>query len=428
MPSERTAAPATVVAVATLGMILAAPPPSTAVSRVRLGVVSSGFREPILATSPRGDRRIFVVEKAGRVRLVLRRRVLPRPFLDIHRHVGSEGAERGMLGMAFHPGFRRNRRVFVSYTDRRGWVRVAEFRADGNRPKKGSVRQVMAVRHPGRIHNGGHLAFGPDGYLYVSVGDAGPAGDPRGHAQSLRTRLGKILRVDVDRLPSTGRRRYVIPRANPFVNRPGARPEIFHWGLRNPWRFSFDRERGDLWIGDVGQNLLEEIDFARAGTAGVNFGWNRFEGRRPFRPRRRADLARVRMAAPVSQYLHGDNGCSVIGGHVYRGRAVSALSGRYVFGDYCSGKVWMMAAGPRPGRRIEITGWLGRRLGGLTSFGEDGRGELLAIAGTAVYRFVPVAAAARARGAHSMVTAPAGGAGAPAASVSLPLGLGSSPP
>jgi glucose/arabinose dehydrogenase len=356
---------------------------------VRLGLVSSGFQEPILATSPRGDRRVFVVEKAGVVRIVVRRRVLRRPFLDLRRHVGSKGAERGMLGLAFHPRFRQNRRLFVSYTDHRGSVRVAEFRAAGNRPRKGSARQVMAVPHPGRIHNGGDLAFGPDGYLYVSVGDAGPAGDPRGNAQSLRTRLGKILRIDVDRLPSKGPRRYVIPRTNPFVGYPGARPEIYHRGLRNPWRFSFDRVSGDLWIGDVGQNLLEEIDFLPAGApGGANFGWNLLEGRRTFRPRKRRDLARARMVAPVTQYLHGTNGCSVIGGYVYRGTAVAALVGRYVFGDYCSGRVWMMTAGPHPGRRIEITGWLGRRLSALTSFGEDGRGELLAAAGSSVYRFV----------------------------------------
>jgi len=419
-PAVRVAAPTAVVALAALGMVLIAPTPAAAASRVRLGAVSRGFDAPILATSPRGDRRIFVVEKAGRVRIVLRRHVLPQPFLDIHRHVGSRGTERGMLGLAFHPRFRRNGRVFVSYTDHRGWVRVAEFRADGNRPKRGSARQVMAVRHPGRIHNGGHLAFGPDGYLYVSVGDAGPAGDPRGHAQSLRTRLGKILRVDVDRLPSKGRRRYVIPRTNPFADRPAARREIYHWGLRNPWRFSFDRTRGDLWIGDVGQNMLEEIDFTPAGVSGVNFGWNRFEGRRPFRPRRTTDLVRSRMAVPVTQYLHGDNGCSVIGGYVYRGRRVSVLSGRYVFGDYCSGRVWMLAAGPRPGRRIEITGWLGRRLSGLTPFGEDGRGELLAVAGTAVYRFVPAAPETRVKVEHAGTS--------PAALIAPPPGLGSSRP
>jgi glucose/arabinose dehydrogenase len=371
--------------IATVVAAFVLPAPAVAASGVRLGLVSDGFRDAVAATSPQGDRRVFVVEKAGLVRIVLRRRLLRRPFLDIGRHVGAGGTERGMLGLAFHPRFARNKRLFVSYTDRRGWVRVAEFRANGNRPKKGSARQVMAVPHPGRIHNGGHLAFGPDGYLYVSVGDAGPAGDPRNHAQRLNTRLGKLLRIDVDRLPSKGRRRYVIPADNPFVGRPGARREIYHWGLRNPWRFSFDRKTGDLWIGDVGQNLLEEIDFLPAGSpAGANFGWNRFEGRRPFRPRRSKDLARERMIVPVTQYLHGDDGCSVIGGYVYRGKSVPVLAGRYLFGDYCSGKIWTMTAG----RRVEITGWIGGRLRGMASFGEDGRGELLVVTPERVLRFV----------------------------------------
>lgn len=386
---SRIAGPA-VVAASALGVAFFVPQSGAAASGVRLGVLSRGFTDAVAAASPGGDSRVFVVEKIGRVRVVQRRKMLRRPFLNLRRHVGSDGTERGMLGIAFHPRFRQNRRLFVSYTDRRGWVRVAEFRAAGNRTQKGSARQVMAVRHPGRIHNGGHLAFGPDGFLYVSVGDAGPAGDPRNHAQRLNTRLGKILRIDVDHLASTGPRRYTIPPTNPFANTTGARPEIFHWGLRNPWRFSFDRERGDLWIGDVGQNLIEEIDFVPAGAPpGLNFGWNRFEGRRPFRPRRVTDLGRDRMVRPVTQYLHGDKGCSVTGGYVYRGRRIPALVGRYVFGDYCSGRLWMMSAGPRPGGRVEITGWIGLRLSGLVSFAEDGRGELLAMTGTAVYRFVP---------------------------------------
>lgn len=378
------------VAVGSLGFAFFVPQSGAAAPGARLGLLSGGLTDAVAAASPTGDSRVFVVEKAGRVRVVVRRKLLRRPFLDLRRHVGSGGIERGMLGITFHPRFRQNRRLFVSYTDHRGWVRVAEFRAAGNRITRGSARQVMAVRHPGRIHNGGHLAFGPDGFLYVSVGDAGPAGDPRNHAQRLNTRLGKILRIDVDHLASTGPRRYSIPPTNPFVNRVGARPEIFHRGLRNPWRFSFDRERGDLWIGDVGQNLIEEINFVAAESlVGLNFGWNRFEGRRRFRPRRATDLGRDRMVGPVTQYLHGDKGCSVTGGYVYRGRRIPALVGWYVFGDFCSGRLWMMVAGPRPHGRVEITGWIGRRLTGLASFAEDGRGELLAVTGSAVYRFVP---------------------------------------
>jgi glucose/arabinose dehydrogenase len=212
----------------------------------------------------------------------------------------------------------------------------------------------------------------------------------------MRTRLGKILRIDVDALPDRGPRRYQIPSSNPFRARRGARPEILHYGLRNPWRFSFDRVRGDLWIGDVGQNLVEEINFVPAGEArGLNFGWNVFEGRRRFR-RGKLDLSAT--TPPVAQYAHGADGCSVIGGYVYRGQRVRALRGLYVFGDFCSGRVWAMRAGPRPGKRFGITGWLGGRRSGITTFGEDGKGELLMAAGSSVYRLVPSRASRRKRG------------------------------
>jgi glucose/arabinose dehydrogenase len=214
--------------------------------------------------------------------------------------------------------------------------------------------------------------------LHIGLGDGGSGGDPLNSGQRTNTLLGKILRIDVDS-PSGGRP-YGIPAGNPFATGAG-RPEILHWGLRNPWRFSFDRERGDLWIGDVGQNKVEEVDFRPAGAPGANFGWNAFEGTRSF-----GGTATGPTVKPVAQYSHA-KGCSVTGGFVYRGSKVPSLRGRYVFADWCSGRTWSMRAGPQPGDVREITRRLSRSLAGVTSFGEDAAGELYATAGESVYRF-----------------------------------------
>jgi glucose/arabinose dehydrogenase len=349
----------------------------------RLVPVAGGFDRPLLVTAPPGDtRRLFVVEQPGRILILKDGRRLKRPFLDVSRLV-SGGFEQGLLGLAFHPGYARNGRFFIDYTDRAGNSRVVEYRVSGDpdRANARPVRRLLFVPQPYPNHNGGQLAFGPDGKLYIGLGDGGSAGDPQGNGQRLDTLLGKILRIDVDARPRG--RPFAIPADNPFVGRRGTRPAIYVLGLRNPWRFSFDRANGDLWIGDVGQNAWEEVDRLPAGSiAGANLGWNAFEGTHPFG----GPLGVGPAVQPVAQYPHS-TGCSVTGGFVYRGSAVPALTGRYVYADYCSGRVWTMRAGPSPGDVRDITRLLGARVGQVTSFGEDARGELYLVAGARVYRF-----------------------------------------
>jgi glucose/arabinose dehydrogenase len=242
---------------------------------------------------------------------------------------------------------------------------------------------LLAIQQPYDNHNGGQLVFGPDGLLYIGTVDCSSAGDPEDRAQDLDSLLGKILRIDVDgRSPGL---QYRIPEGNPF--RGAGRGEIYAYGLRNPWRFSFDRARGDIWIGDVGQNAIEEIDFARNGRArGANFGWNAFEGRSGYGGRLRPGSTHRR---PVAQYSHA-SGCSVTGGYVYRGTKVPALRGRYVFADYCTGRVWSMRAGPNPGGLRQDTRRIGTSVGNVMSFGEGNDGTLYLIgqAGSTLYRFV----------------------------------------
>lgn len=351
---------------------------------VGLARVASGLDDALYVTAAPGEPgRLYVVQQGGTVVVLNKGRRAGRPFLDISRLISS-GGERGLLGLAFHPKYAANGRFYVDYTDRNGDTRVVEYRRRvPGRANPSSGRLLLTVRQPYANHNGGHLAFGPDGYLYIAMGDGGGGGDPEGNGQDLSTRLGKLLRIDVDR--RTRGRPYGIPADNPY-RAAGQAPEIYAYGLRNPWRFSFDRVRGDLWIGDVGQGEIEEIDYRPEGAGrGVNFGWNAFEGRArlagggPVRGRR--------PVAPVAQYTHA-SGCSVTGGYVFRGAGVPALRGRYVYADFCSGRVWSMRAGPRPGAVREITGRLGRSLSNVTSFGEGSRGELYIIASGTLYRFV----------------------------------------
>lgn len=351
---------------------------------VRLARVASGLGDALYVTAAPGERgRLYVVRQSGTVVVLNRGRRSGRPFLNVTRLI-SAGGERGLLGLAFHPRYAANGRFYVNYTDRNGNTRVVEYRRRGaGRANPASARTLMTVRQPYSNHNGGHLAFGPDGYLYIAMGDGGGGGDPEGNGQRLDTPLGKLLRIDVDR--RTRGKAYGIPADNPY-RAAGQVPEIYSYGLRNPWRFSFDRARGDLWIGDVGQGEIEEIDYRPKGAGrGANFGWNAFEGRARFRGggpvRGRAPVR------PVAQYTHA-SGCSVTGGYVFRGGGVPALRGRYVYADYCSGRVWSMRAGPRPGAVREITGRLGRSLSSVTSFGEGSRGELYLIASGTLYRFV----------------------------------------
>jgi glucose/arabinose dehydrogenase len=332
--------------------------------RVQLERVTEGLTRPVHITNAGdGSGRLFVVEKPGRIMIVRDGAVQPDPLLDITDRVGAQGSEQGLLSVAFHPRFAENGSFFVNYTDRRGDTVISRFRAEGDRADPTSEQVLLQVDQPYPNHNGGLVLFGPDGYLYIGMGDGGSAGDPQGYGQRMDTLLGKMLRIDVD-----NGNPYGIPPGN--LQRAGARPEIWATGLRNPWRFSFDRATGDLFIGDVGQNAWEEIDWLPAGApAGANFGWNVLEGEACYR---NATCDRRGFVMPIATYGH-DLGCSVTGGYVYRGAQSPGLQGAYIFGDYCSGQMWTL----RPGTDGDWT--LAPALDtnlSITSFGEDEAGEL----------------------------------------------------
>ncbi len=303
-------------------------------------VVATGFDRPIFVGHA-GDAsgRLFVVEKPGRILVVHNGQVRNEPFLDITDRVRSGAYEQGLFSVAFHPGYPTNGRVFVDYTDHNGDTVVSEFAADPGQATADpqSERVLLQVAQPYENHNGGMIAFGPqDGYLYISAGDGGSGGDPLGHGQNAGTLLGSLLRIDV--AIESG---YAIPVDNPFAGQPDKRPEIFAYGLRNVWRFSFDRVTGDLWLADVGQNDLEEVHLALAPLrGGLNFGWNIMEGSACFPPIV-TGCATEGLQIPIAEYGR-DNGCSITGGYAYRGHAFPALAGAYIFGDYCSGRVWTL--------------------------------------------------------------------------------------
>lgn len=338
--------------------------------------VVGGLSSPLgVAHAGDGSGRIFVAEQGGAIRIVRDGALVDRPFLDIGDRISS-GGERGLLGLAFHPDYPDDPRFFVNYTDEGGDTQVASYTvdpADPDRADPGSEVRLLTVGQPYANHNGGALAFGPDGYLYIALGDGGSGGDPLDNGQSLSTLLGKIARIDVDR--TEGDLRFAIPDDNPFVGTADARPEIWLYGLRNPWRMSFDRATGDLWIGDVGQSSWEEIDVARAGVGGTNFGWNRMEGAHCFRPAENCETPDL--ALPVTEYATGAGGCTVIGGGVYRGTEQAALVGGYIFGDFCSGTVWAIdpaSAGSSPVEPVVV----GETGATISSFGEDEAGEMYA--------------------------------------------------
>jgi glucose/arabinose dehydrogenase len=341
---------------------------------VTLEPVATIDGSPLAITSPLdGSGRLFVAAKEGQVWSLRDGAVGESPMLDIGGLV-SGGGEQGLLGIAVHPGFPDDPRVFLFYTDLAGNEVVAAYRLDpanAERLDPGSAEILLTVEDPFGNHNGGALAFGPDGYLYAAMGDGGGGGDPLESGERLDTLLGKILRLDVDS-GDQGGEPYGIPEGNPFTNLDGARPEIWLTGLRNPWRIAFDRATGDLWIGDVGQGRREEVDVARAGTSGLDFGWDRMEGTSCYEPE--TGCPTEGLTLPVTEYGH-DEGCTIIGGHVYRGTAQAALRGGYLFGDYCSGNLWAIAAtstGTVPPVRVGSAG------SGLAGFGEDEAGELYA--------------------------------------------------
>jgi glucose/arabinose dehydrogenase len=352
-------------------------PRSGNLARARVELREIAFLEqPLALAVRRGDPALYVAEKIGRVVALRNQDAEPDVVLDLTGEV-SLGSEQGLLGLAFSPD---GLFLYVNYTDTAGHTHVTEFAFDDAGADLGSRRDVLFVEQPFSNHNGGNLVFGPDGFLYVGLGDGGSAGDPEGNGQSLSTLLGKMLRISPR--PSGGDP-YEIPADNPFVGRDGARPEIWAYGLRNPWRYSFDRETGDLWIGDVGQGSREEIDLEPAGSrGGLNFGWDLLEGTLSFEGVEAPDAV-----APVFEYPTGDGTCAVTGGYVYRGEEIPDLAGAYVFGDFCSGRLEaFVVRGGRAAQHRE----LGPVVTNLASFGEDAAGELytLSLSGN-VYRLVP---------------------------------------
>lgn len=348
-------------------------------------LVLGGFTRPTMVTNAGdGSNRLFVLEKPGRIRVIKAGLLLAEPFLDISSLVKSNSSEQGLLGLAFHPDFEKNGRFFVAYSAQNADNTVAEYRvatpgADVASTSTGKV--LLAVPDQYANHNGGMLAFGPDGFLYISMGDGGSGGDPNGNGQNLNSLLGKLLRVDVNSGSPYG-----IPATNPFVPRSDARNEVWAYGLRNPWRFTFDRETGDLWIGDVGQNKYEEVDFQGADSkGGENYGWNTMEGNHCYKPE--SGCSEQGLVKPVFEYDHGQ-GCSVTGGYVYRGKAIPSLVGRYLFADYCQTTLW---ATTKDAGGTFTTNKIGKVPEGVSSFGEDEAGEVyLSIDGEgAIYRLVP---------------------------------------
>ena len=350
-------------AVLAAGAALVAPASSARSAALRLVRVASGLHSPLYVTGLRSEPgRLYVVEQAGRIVVLDHGRVRAQPFLDIRSLVRS-GGEQGLLSVAFDPGYATNRRFYVDYTDRSGDTRVVEYRSDGTKAIPSSAHQLLLVDQPYPNHNGGQLEFGPDGALWVGMGDGGSGGDPENRAQNPTSQLGKLLRIDT----------------------ASGRVTMAALGLRNPWRFSFDRATHDLWIGDVGQSDWEEIDFLPRHLLGrtINYGWRVWEGRSRYEPGETPSSTGI-LRFPIAVYSHKGGNCSVTGGYVYRGRAVPAARGRYFYGDYCSGNVWSLKqrSGKAVGLRREPF-----RVASLSSFGEDAAGELYLVSlDGAIYR------------------------------------------
>jgi glucose/arabinose dehydrogenase len=331
----------------------AAAPAAPEAAKLRLRTVATGLDEPIDVTAPRTERgRIYVVEKTGKIKVLDSGRLRAQPFLDISGDV-SNGSEQGLLGLAFHPKYAQNRRFFINYTDRSGDTHVVEYRSDGQKALPATRKEWLFVDQPYDNHNGGDVVFGPDGRLYVGMGDGGAGGDPEARAQNMGSMLGKLLAISVDKA--------------------GSKAQIVALGLRNPWRFSFDRANGDLYIGDVGQNAIEEIDYTPRRSPGLeNYGWDVYEGRAKFEDKQPSG---GKLVFPIAQYPHSQ-GISVTGGFVYRGSAVPALKGRYIYGDFGSGTIWTLRVvkGKATGLKRESI-----RVSSLASFGEDAAGELYVV-------------------------------------------------
>jgi glucose/arabinose dehydrogenase len=334
-------------------------------------VVSSGFSKPVDLDHAGDDSgRLFVVEQSGVVRVLDNGILRDVPFLDIQSRVGSSASEQGLLGLAFHPNYEENGFFYVNYTDLQGNTVISRFLVSDENPNLADAEsefRLLSILQPYPNHNGGSVVFGPDHYLYLGLGDGGSGGDPENNGQSLNSLLGKILRIDVDQGEP-----YAVPEDNPFYS-GGGLPEIWTYGLRNPWRIAFDRLTGDLYIGDVGQNQWEEINFVSANSSGgENFGWRFFEGSYPYQGQ---PPENVQLVPPIAEYGH-DQGCSVTGGVVYRGQKFLNWQGIYIYGDYCTGNVWGLL------READAT-WkqmlLFENMGQISSFAEDEIGEIYLI-------------------------------------------------
>jgi glucose/arabinose dehydrogenase len=333
-------------------------------------VIASGLQAPVaIAHAKDNTGRLFIVEKAGRIRIVKDGNLVEEPFLNIQEKVGSGSSEQGLLGLDFHPAYLDNGFFFVNYTDLNGNTVISRFQVRQDNPDQaepGSEELLLFINQPYPNHNGGSVVFGPDGFLYLGLGDGGAGGDPQDNAENPDTLLGKILRINVD-----SEQTYTIPLDNPFVN-GGGKSEIWALGLRNPWRFSFDRLTGELYIADVGQNQWEEINVLPAGSpGGANFGWDFLEGTHPFE-----GIPPAGLIPPVFEYDHSQ-GCSITGGYVYRGNSLPELSGIYLFGDYCTSNIWGLLRKDQVTWQAELLFQVG---GNLTSFGEDEIGEIYLVA------------------------------------------------
>jgi glucose/arabinose dehydrogenase len=347
-----------------------------------LGVeqVASGLDEPVHLAAPAGDPRLFIVEQPGRIRVVENGKLLEKPFLDIVNKVGS-GGERGLLSVAFHPEYRANGFLFVNYTNKSGDTRIERYTvsSDRNVANVGSAKLILAIDQPYSNHNGGLNLFGPDGMLYIGMGDGGSQGDPKGNGQNPNALLAKLLRINVDRADP-----YSIPPANPYA-KGGGRGEVWAIGLRNPWRFTFDRTSGLLYIADVGGDRFEEVNVAPMSAAGVNYGWNIMEGPSC---RRSMGCNQAGLQKPVLSYAtHQNSTCAIIGGSVYRGRKIPEIQGQYFYSDYCNS--WLRSFGFADGKVTDEHEWPVGRLGSITSFGEDSQGELyICTSSGRVYRLI----------------------------------------
>jgi len=354
---------------------------------LEITTVVSGLSSPVEITNAGdGSDRLFILEQAGRIRIVENGTLVAAPFLDIDSVVNSSGGEQGLLGLAFDPDYATNGDFYVHYTRADNSNVVAHYNADP--PSSNTASTVGTVlltqAQPRTNHNGGQLAFGPDGYLYISIGDGGKQGDPDDNAQNMETFLGKILRISVD-----GSSPYTVPADNPFVGMANTFPEIWQPGLRNPWRFSFDRLNGDLFIGDVGQGTWEEINHAPASSSGgENWGWRCYEGAHEYNTLGCGPIGDYVM--PILEYSHAVGRCSVTGGYRYRGNAAPGLRGAYLYADWCSGDIWAGVYDDGAGTWSAVNLDFAQSTSGITAFGEDEQGNVHFVRSGSLYVFTQI--------------------------------------